>query len=564
MPPIVLFTPTLEKSNPDASVKKYTLSGPPYVPGPYTRPPSTLPFLPSLPWFCLNKLAEAGPEQVGSILNVRLNYQPPESETAYDLLCALVPSLPLPEFDWASVDPRLWATIIQIYDNLPSVFQSYPIPLADMHLPLLQQVKCTPIFSLATILELPGCRELSDTTVVNLKHLHSLCALDASDTALSAHGLKILSGTVLWNDRDRKGPWGLRILRLRNCRAIDDKIFPYLAQFILLSILDVRGTQCQSNTFFPTFQPAPSTEHPLYHPTPLRLSVALLASTGKLFSSPNVFTLYINTLHHPPTAERPVAQATHGEDDCVTFISGSSRVVVGSSAEVPEPHKRHPVRPPNRERKPNFENGGSRLASSGSYMPDFALQNRIAEQETDVHAARQDIMSFYHSVHVAPPRNSFRGYKYPLEGPLPPSPKDAQLMLYRLPPPWAALEATTPDVQLPKPAALPEVVTGVSTRKKAEMEEYVTQLNEKRRKVQVAEAAAGRTVLAAETAPLSRNPFRRKAKDALPSSATALPNPVLGKRARTSSLCNPKDATDKILPRVQQKSAFNWNTWGKG
>jgi hypothetical protein len=129
---------------------------------------------------------------------------------------------------------------VQIYDNLPENCQCYPIPLADEHLRLLQLVQPSPHFSLVTILELPGCRELLDSTIVSLKHLHSLCAFDASATSLSEYGIKILSETVSWSHEDgqtRKGPWGLRILRLRNCRNIDSKMFPHLSQFSLLSVL---------------------------------------------------------------------------------------------------------------------------------------------------------------------------------------------------------------------------------------------------------------------------------------------------------------------------------------
>ncbi|KAJ7940648.1 hypothetical protein B0H13DRAFT_2260784, partial [Mycena leptocephala] len=601
---ILLLTPTPERSN-DASVAKFTHS-PPYIPGPYTRTPpaSTLPYVPSLAWFCLRKLAqlEAGPDQISAIVDVRLHYQPPASKATYDLLHALIPSLSLPEFDWASVDPRLWITIVQIYDNLPLLFQSYQIPLADKHLPLLQRVKSTTDFSLVTILELPGCRELSDTTIVNLKHLHTLIALDATATDLSAYGLKVLSGTVLRSDEDqtRRGPWGLRILRLRNCRRIDDKLFSHLSPFLLLSILDLRGTQCHSNNFFPTFQPAPPTEYPLYHPTPLRLSVDLLCSTCGLFSSPNVFAIYINTLHHPVTAFRPVAQETHLEDVCVTFNPGSNEFVVGSSTEAAKPQKRVGRFP--RETKPKIEDchcpecsegeshrAGPRHRPIPTQISDLSLHNRVAEQEISAHAAMEDTMSFYRSANVARSRNSFRGYSYPSEAPLPPSVKDEQLMLYRPPPPWVTLEATAPDVQVSKPTGPPAVVTGLSKRKKAEMAEYAEQLNEKRRKIQ-RDAATRPTVCVPETVSLSRNPFRRKVdkQDSLSSEAAssvsmpldrskdgvgtemekvASPTVMNQSCASASSLCERKDPgthdREKLAPKVQRKPAFDWDRWGK-
>ncbi|KAJ7449801.1 hypothetical protein FB451DRAFT_1410604 [Mycena latifolia] len=602
MQSILLRAPTPTKSN-DASIAKYTHL-PPYLPGPYasTTPPTTLPYLPSLAWFCLTKLA-LYPDQVA--LHVRLNYRPPASDASdasYNMLRALIPSLSLPEFDWANVDPRLWATVVQIYDNLPSVFQCYPIPLADEHLRLLQSVQSTPQFSLVTILELPGCLELLDTTVFNLKHLHSLCALDASATSLSSYGLKVLSGTVSWSDGERKGPWGLRILRLRNCAKIDNAILPHLSSFQLLSILDLRGTKCRSDTFRSTFRPAAPTEQSLYHPTPLRLSVALLPCPDGLFSSQNVFTLHINTLHHPPTAERPATRSTRiDEDICVTLSAGSDQIFVGSSKEAPQPRKRlwrfaH-------DRKPEVEAYNSldyvpgRSQSHHRDFIDYAVHNRIAEQELSAHARKQDVLSFYRSEQASARVRSW-GYAYPPEAPMAPSAKDALLMLYRPPPPWAALEAVAPDVSLAKPASLPVVV--VSDRKRAEMAEYAEQqLSEKRRKIQ--RTSGERPAASApETVPLSRNPFRRKVNkpEPLPEQPSATSKPMkaissiapptlpansqpmmmqkrsqdaLGQptlpRARLSSLLDSEPGTNREKPPPakdkQIPGTFNWGSWSK-
>ncbi|KAJ6596884.1 hypothetical protein DFH09DRAFT_1356996 [Mycena vulgaris] len=603
---IVLSAPTPAKSN-DASISKYILP-PPYIPGPYTfnTPPATLSYLPSLAWFCLTKLA-LFPNQVNQIGPVRLTYHPPASDASYDILRALIPSLSLSEFDWANVDPRLWATIVQIYDNLPAVFQCYPIPLADEHLQLLQSVKSTPQFSLVTILELPGCRELKDSNIFNLKYLHGLCALDASDTHLSSYAVKVLSETVSWgDDQTRRGPWGLRILRLRNCRNIDSTICANLPPFQLLSILDVRGTQCRSDAFLPNFHPAPPEQQSLYHPTPLRLSMALLSSAGGLFSSPNVFTLHVNTLYHPATAERPATEAARVEDVCVTLSAGSSHFFVGSSKEVPKPLRR--LGRFAQERKPSMDDpGGSSLGGSHRRrFTNYALHNHIADQELSAHAAKQDVLSFYRSEQLpARARNSSRGYTYPPEAPMPPSAKDAELMLYRPPPPWAALEATTPDVPLAKhSAAPPGVVTELSKRKCAEMAEYAgQQLSEKRRRIQA--TGGGAAPCAPETVPLSRNPFRRKVSQQEPlpemsrsaakpmktiSSFTAPPLPVSTHLlpATTRGVSN-SESSQPALPRlVSQESsvstsslrdsgperpappkgkrtsgAFDWGGWGK-
>ncbi|KAJ7774816.1 hypothetical protein B0H16DRAFT_1880034 [Mycena metata] len=553
---ILLASLTSERSN-DASVAKYTLPAP-YIPGPYahTASPTTLPYVPSLSWFALTKLAQVGADQVSALIDLRRNYQRAASDEASDLLRALIPSLVLEEFDWAPVDPRLWATIVQVYDSLPPIFQSYPIPLSDIHLPVLQRIQCTPQFTLVTILELPGCRELSDTTIVNLKHLHSLAALDASSTSLSSHGVKILAGTVLKSDEDqtRKGPWGLRILRLRHCKNVDNKISLHLAEFRLLSILDVRGTQCHSAAFVPSFEPAATARQKLYHPTPLQHSLDLLVSICELFSSPNVFTLYINTLHHPATAERPPIT----EDICVTFTSsGSTQFVAPSSIDTPKPYRRR--RRSGQERKPELDSD------------DF---NDIAEQELSAHRTRQNIMSFYHSAPKPHPRHSVRGYDYPPETPLPPSTKEALLMLYRSPPPWAVLDAASaPHAPVAKPAGALEVVTGVSKRKRAEMAQYTEQLNEnlKRRKIQQAAQSA---VGGPESAPLSRNPFRRKTskEESNSLSDSRPPHPLLAMTRGTEAAPSPSPSK-RVTPsernlapdrdKVARKSAFSWGTWGK-
>ncbi|KAJ6502559.1 hypothetical protein C8R45DRAFT_623865 [Mycena sanguinolenta] len=591
--PIQLLGPTPNKLNNDPSVQKFT-HAPPYIPGPYacSTLPESLPYLPSLSCLCVQKLAQVAPEQASSLIDVRLNNRLPASEEAYDLLRALIPSLSLPEFEWASVDPRLWATVVQIYDNLPLFFHSYSIPLGDTYLPLLQRVKSTPQFSLVTILELPGCRELSDTTIVNFKHLHTLCALDASATALSAHGLKILSGTVHWSDEDqtRKGPSGLRILRLRNCRAIDDKILPHLSQFLLLFILDLRGTKCNAKTFFPAFHPAPESKHPLYHPTPLRACIADLRLDSELFSSPNVFNFYINTLHHPPSTERPT-QRTHAENDVVTFNPGSSNFVVGSSTEPPKALKRG-VRGLVLNHGPNHripDHSAPALRPRPPEISDFFLYNGIAEQEISAHVAKQEVISFYRPTRLQL-RNSSRGYSYLVEASFPPSAKDAKLMLYRAPVPWTALTATVPKVPIPKPNGLPDVVTGLSKRKKAEMADFLEQLGEKRQKIRERAATAEPSTSGPETMPLSRNPFRRKASTRNPvaeasssaapkqlkaiSSIVVPPLPVsvtTDKRPKGGATLtetpssrlegkDPKHDRDKNDPKVH---AFDWNRWGR-
>jgi hypothetical protein len=221
-----------------------------YVSGPYESELDDHPtvYVPSLAYFALKSLFKY-PEQVHVLGSARLPYQASSSSSSYDILRELVPWYDPndTDFNLNRVDPRLWATIIQIYSNLPDTFKTYRIPLSDNHLLLLQKIPSTSHFTLITVLELPGCPELTDDTIVELKHLFGLCALDASKTQLSTHGVKTLSRTLMWSEddgtsaRERRGPWRIRILDLRNCINIDNGVFVCLQKFVLLSVIGQYG-----------------------------------------------------------------------------------------------------------------------------------------------------------------------------------------------------------------------------------------------------------------------------------------------------------------------------------
>lgn len=250
--PINLWRPRPSLASDDAgtTIFKYT------IPQTITQPPygstrdsaaSSLLYVPSLAYFCIQTLLPF-PDQLHSLGPARLLYQPPESPEAYDILRALIPEYRTNEpLHPSQVDPRLWAILVQLYTHLPSTFRRYTLPLSDEHLPLLQRIPCTAEFALLTVLELPGCRELTDDTIVELRALHGLCALDASGTALSSWGIKRLSKTLVFSEDEddipastrgsRCGPWGLRILSLRNCMSIISDIFDCLGSFPLLSVV---------------------------------------------------------------------------------------------------------------------------------------------------------------------------------------------------------------------------------------------------------------------------------------------------------------------------------------
>ncbi|KAK0459717.1 uncharacterized protein EV420DRAFT_285768 [Desarmillaria tabescens] len=241
--PIILARRRAESSN-DTTVAKFVLAAQRTV-GPYVEWdfPEKFNYVPPPVYFCIRALIPS-PEQVHNLGPCSLNYDPPSSESDFDIIKALIPSYKDSRFTVSRVDPRLWATLIQLYStSLPECFEYYPIPLSDIYLPLLQQIPSTSDFTLITILELPDCEELTDSSISQLRHLSSLCALEASGTALTDYGVSVLSKTVGWYDDDRRrGPWPLRILRLRSCRGITHKVFHCIKNFQLLAVLGMSLT----------------------------------------------------------------------------------------------------------------------------------------------------------------------------------------------------------------------------------------------------------------------------------------------------------------------------------
>ncbi|KAF8902098.1 hypothetical protein CPB84DRAFT_1846509 [Gymnopilus junonius] len=280
---------------------------PPYTPGPYTAVRASPVRVPSLVSLCVCALVPF-PEQVHR-LPVRLHPR---------FLDELIPDHP------SLLDPRLWAVIVQIFDPLPASLASCTLPLADTHLPLLQTIPATPAFSLLTLLALDACPHLTDDSIVHLKFLHTLAALDASNNNLSSYAIQSLAATL--DSQDIRGPWHLRILSLRNCRQVTNDAFPHLLRFPLLSVIDLRGTRCLPNSSIP-FKPCSFDD--LYHPTSLSAAISTLYDVQfDLFSSPNPAVLNIDTLYHPsPKSSAPVTP----QDALVVIPSDRSRIKVGNA-----------------------------------------------------------------------------------------------------------------------------------------------------------------------------------------------------------------------------------------
>lgn len=254
---IVLWKPkaTLTSDEACTTILQYSLPPPPsatctpYQPH-HNAETNSLSYVPPLEYFCVRSCLEY-PEQIHTLGPARLRYRPPTDERDFDILQALIPAYrPFSnpghdEFDLCVVDPRLWAVIAQVYEGLPAVFREYALPLSDTHLPLLQMIPSTQHFSLITVLSLIRCNDLTDDTVVELRHLHTLTALDASITALGSWGVQRLAKCLAWSEGDeaedrppeRRGPWGLRVLYLRDCINVGDEVLLWLPRFPLLSVV---------------------------------------------------------------------------------------------------------------------------------------------------------------------------------------------------------------------------------------------------------------------------------------------------------------------------------------
>ena len=263
--PIVLWQSERTVSTDDAGVVIISSTSPPkpyFQPGPYhdedsldttrNRFPERLRSIPPLSYFCIKCLVQF-PELIYHYGPPR-PYRPPAHPNNPDILQVLIPRNQQGHFDLSKLDPRLWAIVVQVYSDLPHGLRIYRIALSDKYIPLLQHVPATEHFSLLSVLELPGCSNLNDDTIVHLKVLHTLCVLDASRSALSAIGIQRLSGTLRWvedydaidSSNPRRGPWQLRILRLRNCKRVTNAIYQYLESFVLLAAV---GKQCENHEF---------------------------------------------------------------------------------------------------------------------------------------------------------------------------------------------------------------------------------------------------------------------------------------------------------------------------
>ncbi|KAI5122049.1 hypothetical protein M0805_006033 [Coniferiporia weirii] len=335
--PIVLWNPKSVHAYDDAgiaiskTVLRPSLKGrrpPPYEI--YAQQPRELRRVPRLAFFCIRALAEY-PEQVHLLGPSRLHFS--KDAGGHGILRALFPTWKTPDFSLLDVDPRMWATLVQVYANPPSLLASYPIQLADQHLRLLQQIPSTPNFALVTVLDLQRCNKLTDDSITFLKPLHNLGALDVSNTALTAHGINMFSSTLVFDEfGEKKGPWELRILRMRACCGMKGEVIGYLHRFPLLCIVDLRETQCSVKDIKePFFQ----SENEDLFDSPMGDAIKYLAeSNEETFTHDNPYLLSVQErpIRHEsnpepalPTPRQTFSSSMHGSFVVLPPSQGTSR-----------------------------------------------------------------------------------------------------------------------------------------------------------------------------------------------------------------------------------------------
>ncbi|KZT68117.1 hypothetical protein DAEQUDRAFT_812282 [Daedalea quercina L-15889] len=533
---IRLWRPRQTRTSDDAGITilKCTLPQVPPKASPYelaTSGRERPSYLPSLTYFCIQALLDY-PDQVHTLGPLRLTYRPPENPEAHDILRELIPfyrqGQPL---DLMQVDPRLWAVLVQLYDDLPAQLRVYTLPLADRYLLSLQRIPPTASFALVTVLELPGCKELTDENVVLLKGLHNLCAFDASGTALSAWSVKTLAKTLTITEEDegagtgpgvyRRGPWGLRILSLRNCMNVNNEVFECLTMFPLLSVVDVRGTRCKSTSRAAPFRPCEHAE--LFYPTTPSKALLFLASpvAGEqcsLFSHPKPYILEVRGLDYGRSSGFPQPTGT--------ITSASDAPSIGSRQDVflLSPRYRQQTEATGASLNRLMPRNSCSCLGCANHgpcerQPDTMVD--VASEEVLLEARRGSVRRFYESGPHGPaairPTSRARACK----------PEDKPFMLYRSPPSWNSLpsldllKANADDterkkVKLDAPLADGRTLSTDGVRERAEVNAAVTALHTslKERQVLLAATNASQGVSnRAETIRrISSNPFARSAK----------------------------------------------------
>ncbi|KAG7092451.1 hypothetical protein E1B28_008805 [Marasmius oreades] len=439
---------------------------------------SSIKYVPSLVSLCIRILSQY-PDQVHLLPpGFYLKYHANPDHSQFDILRALIPtySSQSDAFFLEQVDPRLWATLVQLFpDSLPSPFTTYPLPISDVHLPLIQSIPVTPSCAIVTILELPGCERFTDDTITKLRSFHSLVALDASDTHLTNLGVSRLASACIWctqelDKPERRGPWGLRILRLRNCRGVDNVSIQILTKFILLSVLDLRGTAVVPSGFAEVWRAVEPPSSKLYHPTSLTKSLSALESIASLYTTSNTYRVLVDRWSHQETHrsfpscrhERPSPQVLP-ENTAVTF---------------PSPYK--PLTSSPDQKRSLYE---------------LEMMSRVAASELKVESQKRMLDEFYAPLPSRKPvdlpddsysaQHYYRSFREKLAWPTSAdsTPKFDKLMLYCYPPSWDSLNSVAIPWTVKKEKPMDEMKAALDERHLKTMAGQQQVLMAKRRRV---------------------------------------------------------------------------------
>ena len=475
------------------------------------------------------------------------------------------------------IDDALWATLVQVFVTLPPALSSHSVGLDNPHIAMFQRLATTASFSLLTVLQLPGCADVADSSIVRLtKPLRTLAYLDVSRTSLSAYGIELMANCQQHDENNmHSGPLALRVLYMRGCEAVTDDIYSQLARFPLLSvvgmcycwlsmtgssIIDLCDTQCHASKVPAHFSTAGESDLDYFSPqSPCDVLDALRNAQLNLSPSSKFYTLIVNKvskLKAPP--KRTVAPQNS------FFVLPSIGPIISGHLDAPERKQQDMAlettihRP--RVRKRSLPNStDSSLATSPSSGPTVTDPPLRSSSDYTTRSSGSDPSTFYASLSRTDSNTTRRR----------PTISRAALMLVRTPPPWTALEDALAMLRARTDSArrasgahhTDEAVLGSASsstkRRLAEMMSHEMEARKQRKTVSSKEPE--------QIVGESRNPFRPRTSK---TSSTSTAKPLIPiSRVKVPTL--PPEfqrSTDKpakpVRPKDSQKP-FDWRTWGK-
>ncbi|KDQ06687.1 hypothetical protein BOTBODRAFT_192902 [Botryobasidium botryosum FD-172 SS1] len=327
-PPIVLGAPAVNTSSLDGSrtaVTSANLGSAPYAEGRYVGSVPARNPVPTLSHFCVLALVSYA-DQIPA-MEARPSYKRWQRLDLLKTLLGKNYEVEDGSVNFSHLDPRLWAILLQLYENLPPIFLRYNIPLGDKWLPFLQRIQPSKAFTLIVTLDLSSQKCLTDDSIVNIKSLHQLSTFDCSNTRITSRGVEQLSKTLPFRDgKEKIGPWKLRVWYMRCCIYIDDGVGRFLVKSPLLCLVDLRESGCLRPNIF-TWDPRESGPHKFHLCTPSQALRKMVEEYPALmFPSPTKpFALHVGELSHAPRPPRAQTSGSSHSGNVTTSKSDRSR-----------------------------------------------------------------------------------------------------------------------------------------------------------------------------------------------------------------------------------------------